>query len=37
MGVKRTTFVIDADGRIEKIFDKVDTRNHYEQILKAYR
>ena len=35
MGVKRTTFVIDADGRIEKIFDKVDTRNHYEQILKA--
>lgn len=36
MGVARTTFVIDAEGRIEKIFDKVDTKNHYEQIIKAY-
>ena len=33
MGILRTTFVIDAEGRIEKIFDKVDTKNHYEQIL----
>lgn len=36
MGVARTTFVIDAEGRIEKIFDKVDTKNHYRQILAAY-
>lgn len=36
MGVLRTTFVIDAEGRIEKIFTKVDTRNHYRQILDAY-
>lgn len=36
MGVVRTTFVIDAEGRIEKIFDKVDTKNHYRQILDAY-
>ena len=36
MGVARTTFVIDAEGRIEKIFDKVDTKNHYQQIIKAY-
>lgn len=33
MGILRTTFIIDAEGRIEKIFDKVDTKNHYEQIL----
>lgn len=37
MGVIRTTFVIDAEGRIEKIFDKVDTKNHYRQILDAYK
>ncbi|MDE7129999.1 MAG: thioredoxin-dependent thiol peroxidase [Alistipes sp.] len=36
MGVARTTFVIDTEGRIEKIFDKVDTKNHYQQIIKAY-
>ena len=36
MGIQRTTFVIDADGRIEKIFDKVDTKNHYRQILESY-
>ena len=37
MGVLRTTFVIDADGRIEKVFTKVDTRNHYQQIVDAYK
>lgn len=37
MGVLRTTFVIDAEGRIEKVFTKVDTRNHYQQILDAYK
>lgn len=37
MGVARTTFVIDAEGRIEKIFDKVDTKNHYRQIIDSYR
>ena len=36
MGILRTTFVIDAEGRIEKIYKKVDTKNHYSQILKAY-
>lgn len=36
MGVLRTTFVIDAEGRIEKIFTKVDTRNHCRQIVEAY-
>ncbi|MGN0006985.1 MAG: thioredoxin-dependent thiol peroxidase [Alistipes sp.] len=36
MGVLRTTFVIDENGRIEKIFDKVDTKNHYRQIIESY-
>lgn len=33
MGVLRTTFLIDADGRIEKIFRKVNTKEHTAQIL----
>lgn len=33
MGIHRTTFVIDADGVIEKVFRKVDTKNHWQQIL----
>lgn len=37
MGVARTTFVIDAEGRIEKIFDKVNTANHYSQIADSYK
>jgi peroxiredoxin Q/BCP len=32
-GVFRTTFVIDENGIIEKVFTKVDTKNHTEQIL----
>lgn len=35
MGVFRTTFVIDEEGIIADIFDKVDTKNHTDQILKA--
>jgi peroxiredoxin Q/BCP len=34
MGVMRTTFVIE-DGIIREIFDKVDTKNHTEQIIKT--
>ena len=33
MGIQRTTFIIDEQGVIEQIFDKVDTKNHYRQIL----
>jgi len=33
-GVLRTTFIIATDGSIEKIIEKVDTKNHTEQILK---
>jgi len=34
MGILRTTFVIDANGFITHIFDKVDTKDHVNQILK---
>lgn len=34
-GVYRSTFIINEDGRIEKIFDKVKTKTHAEQILES--
>lgn len=33
MGVVRTTFIINEDGIIEKIFNKVKTKEHAQQIL----
>ena len=33
MGINRTTFIIDSDGKIEDIITKVDTKNHAAQIL----
>lgn len=35
MGLLRTTFVISADGIIEEVFPKVDTKKHAEQIIEA--
>lgn len=35
MGIHRTTFVINENGIIDKIFSKVDTKNHTQQILDA--
>lgn len=35
-GVLRTTFVIDETGKIDKVFTKVQTKDHSEQILKEY-
>jgi len=32
MGTVRTTFIIDEKGKIERIIDKVDTKDHSEQI-----
>ncbi len=34
-GVLRTTFLINEKGIIENVFEKVDTKNHAEQILKS--
>lgn len=36
MGILRTTFVIDLEGRIERIFDKVQTKDHFNQIINTY-
>jgi peroxiredoxin Q/BCP len=33
MGVARTTFIIDADGVISQIIEKVDTKNSSQQVL----
>lgn len=33
MGVLRTTFLIDEEGRITHIFNKVKTSEHYQQII----
>jgi len=35
MGVLRTTFVIDENGVIQEIFEKVKTKDHTNQILKT--
>lgn len=32
-GIHRATFIIDEQGMIERIIDKVDTANHAEQVL----
>jgi thioredoxin-dependent peroxiredoxin len=32
-GIIRTTFIIDEKGFIERVIDKVETKNHAEQIL----
>lgn len=32
-GIHRTTFVIDEEGVVEKVIEKVKTKNHAEQLL----
>jgi peroxiredoxin Q/BCP len=36
LGIQRTTFIIDANGVIEKIISKVETAHHSGQIFKLY-
>ena len=36
-GVHRTTFIIDEDGVIEKVFSKVKTKDHTNQMLESYK
>lgn len=33
VGIRRTTFIIDKEGKIEHIFSKVNTKEHHRQIL----
>ncbi len=35
MGIERTTFLIDKNGKIEKIFPKVKVSEHYDEVLSA--
>jgi thioredoxin-dependent peroxiredoxin len=35
LGVDRTTFVIDPEGRIEKVYRKVNPKGHAEQVLQG--
>lgn len=35
MGVIRTTYVINEDGAIEEVFEKVQTKDHTNQIIKS--
>jgi len=35
MGINRATFLIDADGKIAKIWPKVKVEGHAEEVLKA--
>ncbi len=32
-GISRTTFILDESGKILEVIDKVDTKNHAQQIL----
>ena len=33
MGIERTTFVIDENGKIKKVFPKVKVEGHYDEVL----
>ena len=35
MGLERSTFIINAEGRIAKIFSKVKVENHLQEVLAA--
>ncbi len=35
MGIERSTFVIDSNGKIAKIFSKVKVPKHHEEVLEA--
>jgi len=35
MGVLRTTYVIDPDGRVAQVFEKVKPENHAEEVAEA--
>lgn len=37
MGVERTTYIIDENGKIKKIFNKVKVDGHNEEVMKALK
>jgi len=36
MGVDRKTFLIDEQGKIKKVFDKVNVEEHADEVLRAF-
>ena len=36
MGVSRKTFLIDEQGRVKKVFDKVNVEQHADEVLAAF-
>jgi thioredoxin-dependent peroxiredoxin len=36
MGITRKTFLIDEDGKIAKVFDKVNVDEHADEVLEAF-
>ena len=36
MGVTRKTFLIDEEGRIKKVFDKVNVEQHSDEVMNAF-
>ena len=37
MGVARTTYIIGKDGRVQKVFPKVQVDGHAKQVLEALK
>jgi thioredoxin-dependent peroxiredoxin len=37
MGIERTTFIIDEEGKIKKIFPKVKVTSHEQEVLEALK
>jgi peroxiredoxin Q/BCP len=37
MGIQRSTFLIDAQGKIAKVWKKVNVDGHDEQVLEALK
>ena len=37
MGLARKTFLIDEEGKIKKIFDKVNVESHADEVLEGFR
>ena len=37
MGIERTTFIIDANGKISKIFPKVKVDDHNKEVMEALK
>ena len=37
MGVARKTFLIDEEGKIKKVFDKVNVEQHADEVMQAFQ